>query len=458
MKISKAQILGKFKSFFRVEFGAENLTSFAGLVIFGLLFSRLQLKERLRRCFAHLDGSPLYSRQVIILWLLVHLLLGFRRLRDIEYYRGDPLVLRTLGLKRLPDVATISRALKKMDEREVEKLADLSCEMVMDRLRAENFSRLTVDFDGSVLSTKGQYEGTAVGYNPRHKGARSYYPLFCTVAQTGQFLDMQHRPGNVHDSKLADDFIMRCLDLMRRNFPRAILEARLDGAHFSDNTLDLLTNYDAQFSVSAPFRRFWALKSLIDNCTTWRRIDKDWSCFEKQWKPESWDKKYRFIFYRQRVKQRDKAPLQLDLFTPASREYEYSVIVTNKQESAEAVLLFHHGRGAQEGIFGEAKSRTALDVIPTKRLHGNQTFTLCAMMAHNLGRELQMQISPPQRKQSPTRAALWCFKKLDTLRRELIQRAARFIRPQGKLTLLLPDHPAFKRDFSRCLEILKPAA
>jgi hypothetical protein len=28
-----------------------------------------------------------------------------------------------------------------------------------------------------------------------------YYPLFSTIAQAGQFLDLLHRPGNVHDSR-----------------------------------------------------------------------------------------------------------------------------------------------------------------------------------------------------------------------------------------------------------------
>ena len=59
---------------------------------------------------------------------------------------------------------------------------------------------MTLDYDGSVLSTGRHAEGTAVGFNKKKKGARSYYPLFCTVAQTDQVLDVHHRPGNVHDS------------------------------------------------------------------------------------------------------------------------------------------------------------------------------------------------------------------------------------------------------------------
>ena len=41
---------------------------------------------------------------------------------------------------------------------------------------------VTLDFDGSGQSTRRHAEGSAVGYNKKRKGARSYYPLFCTVA------------------------------------------------------------------------------------------------------------------------------------------------------------------------------------------------------------------------------------------------------------------------------------
>jgi len=36
---------------------------------------------------------------MIVLGLIVHLMLGYRRLRDMEYYRDDLMVLRLLGLE-----------------------------------------------------------------------------------------------------------------------------------------------------------------------------------------------------------------------------------------------------------------------------------------------------------------------------------------------------------------------
>lgn len=64
-----------------------------------------------------------------------------------------------------------------------------------------------------------------------------YYPLFCTVAQTGQFFDVYHRPGNVHDSNGATAFIDACLGRVRERAPRSRLESRLDSAFFSEDVL-----------------------------------------------------------------------------------------------------------------------------------------------------------------------------------------------------------------------------
>ena len=112
-------------------------------------------------------------QRLIVLLLIVHLLLGFRRLRDVDYYRDDPLVRRLLGLHRLPDVATICRTLAVMGRHSVDKVRQLCSAVVLDALRRECFARLTLDFDGSVTATRGHAEGTAVGYNTRKKGARS---------------------------------------------------------------------------------------------------------------------------------------------------------------------------------------------------------------------------------------------------------------------------------------------
>ena len=458
VKSSKTQIHAKFHKIPTIRFDDQLLTSFSGLLIFQLLFKRLKFKQQLKKCFSHLKVSPIFGHHLTVMILVVHLILGFRRLRDIDYYRDDPIVLRLMGLKRLPNVSTISRSLSQMDSQSIDNIHKLSRSIVINGLQREQFPRLTMDFDGSVLSTKGHAQGSAVGFNKGKKGSRSYYPLFCTVSQTGQFFDMHHRPGNVHDSNGTADFMLQCFTTLKSQIPGTIIESRMDSAFFNKDIISLLAEKHVKFTASVPFARFTQLKEMIEECHSWNKIDNKWSYFETQWKPKSWNDKFRFLFIRKKVKKIQKGPLQLDLFEPLDLNYEYKVIVTNKVESAKSVVLFHNGRGSQESVFGDAKTDTALDIIPCKRLSSNQVFTLASMMAHNLSREMQMLAHPAATRAKPKRPTAWTFKKLSTIRHQIIQRAGRLTRPQGKLLLTMSKNRAVKKDLFHFMDVLQKVA
>jgi hypothetical protein len=287
VKSSKAQIEAKFHKIPVIRFEDQKLTSFSGLLIFQLLFKRLNLKQRLKKCFNHLKVSPVFGRHLVVLLMIIHILLGFRRLREVDYYRDDPLVHRLMGLRKLPDVSTISRALSQMEPDGVRNVRNLSRSIVIEGLQREDFARITMDFDGSVQSTKGHAEATAIGFNKKKKGSRSYYPLFCTVAQTGQFFDVLHRPGNVHDSNGADEFMLSCFTEAKANLNNTVFESRMDSAFFNQKILSVLNDNQVKFTASVPFERFCELKGMIENTTHWHEIDSQWSYFETQWKPKS---------------------------------------------------------------------------------------------------------------------------------------------------------------------------
>ena len=92
----------------------------------------MKLKERLKNCFSHhIKVSSIFGHHCIILLLIVHLLIGFRLLREVDYYRDDPIVLRLLGLRRLPDTSTISRALCQIEVEGVDNYRQLLRELVI---------------------------------------------------------------------------------------------------------------------------------------------------------------------------------------------------------------------------------------------------------------------------------------------------------------------------------------
>src|SRR5512147_1376206 len=150
MKLSRNQVQSKTHAIPELRFEDQKLTSFAGLVVFQLLFQRLDLKNRLRNCFHHLRSNRAYDHALAVLGLIVHLLIGFRQLRDVHYYRDDPMVKRILGLNCLPNVATTSRLLATADSTSVTSLRQLIRQMVLQVLASLGLRRLTLDFDGSV--------------------------------------------------------------------------------------------------------------------------------------------------------------------------------------------------------------------------------------------------------------------------------------------------------------------
>lgn len=437
MKFRRSDVCCQAHAFPVLRFESHAITSYAGLVLFQKLFAILDLKARLRGCFRHLAGGKAFGQATIFLQLIVHVVLGFRELRDSRAYRDDPMVQRLLGLKRLPDVATVSRMLKDADSKSVDHLRRMLGQMVFDRLTTLGLARITLDFDGSVQSTRRHAEGTAVGYNKKRKGARSYYPLFCTIAQTGQVLDFLHRSGNVHDSHGAREFILACIQAVRQALPGITVEVRMDSAFFSDQMVSALQADGIEFTISVPFERFAELKGVIESRRRWQPISAEVAYFEADWKPKVWDLRFRFLFIRTRAQRQHKEPIQLDLFVPHEYGYDFKVIVTNKTREANRIVAFHEGRGSQEGILGELKTHCQMGYVPVRTRVGNQLYLLAGLFAHNLTRELQMATTPPCRNTTANRAALWAFEKLDTLRTTLLHRAGRFTRPQRILTLTL---------------------
>jgi len=460
MRVSRKDVTSATHAVPEVRFEEQELTSFGGLVMLQALLHETGLRARLRSAVRHLSSSTGYCASRIALLLIVHLFIGWRRLRDLDYYSTDPLVKRVVGLDRIPNVSTVSRRLAEFDERAVDNLRGLLRDTVGGRAIAASPRRLTLDFDGSVISTKARgIEGTAVGYNSKSKGSRSYYPLFAVMAQTGQVFDLLHRAGNCHDSRGALDFIVACERDLRSQGFAGVLEVRLDGAHYSDATCARLHEEGIEFSVSVPFERLPRLKGVIEARTLWHRIDDEWSYFTWSWRPNA-KSRYSFpcVIYRRRVAKPRKGPIQLDLFEPIERDHEYKVVMTNKRLSPAAVLRYHNGRGSQEATLGEGKSQLGLGYLPSRREAGNQVYMLCNLIAHALGRELQMRAAPPRSTNTATRACLWAIERLGTLRSRLIKRAARLIRPQGRPVLSFANCPDAERDIRNLIHAASTAA
>lgn len=69
-----------------------------------------------------------------------------------------------------------------------------------------------------------------------------------------------------------------------------------------------------------------------------------------------------------------------------------------------------------------------------------------------------MVVRKPARTTLQKRPALWDFEQIDTLRRRIVQRAGRLIRPKGKLTLSMNANDSVKNELLHYLDAIDKAA
>jgi hypothetical protein len=88
VKVAKADIYRQVSSLPALKFEEQQLTSFAGLVVFQKLFETCRLKERLHEACAHLQARHYYGFSTILQCLIVHIVLGYRQLRSERLLSG----------------------------------------------------------------------------------------------------------------------------------------------------------------------------------------------------------------------------------------------------------------------------------------------------------------------------------------------------------------------------------
>ena len=85
MKASRRNTYRQARAIPALRFEDQSLTSFAGLVVFQQFFANIKLAARFANCFGHLKSKKVFGLQKVFLQLVVHLILGFRELRDSQH-------------------------------------------------------------------------------------------------------------------------------------------------------------------------------------------------------------------------------------------------------------------------------------------------------------------------------------------------------------------------------------
>ena len=147
--------------------------------------------------------------------------------------------------------------------------------LVGEVIGRSDLRRLTLDVDGSVVSTGLRVEGARRGFNPHRRKVPSYYPITAYESNTGQVLRVCNRAGNVHDGKASVEFLQALFGQLDETLERRhVLEMRMDGAFFREDVIDWLEAQAVQYAIKVPFYRWLGLKQHIVG----QRKTSSWIC------------------------------------------------------------------------------------------------------------------------------------------------------------------------------------
>ena len=359
----------------RVEFTGSVMTSYGGAGLFRRFVDRLGLPKRLNE----IEGLPSgrrYSTGQYLLTLVLALMLGRGRQTDVAALGADTGALAALGLSGVPSQSSLSRFLAGCSWPGCQALSRLNARLV--RRMRKGYRSATLDLDGHVISTRGEPQGSNFGYNPKRKGARSYFLLLGFLAEGRDIVSGLLLAGS-RASVSAKDAI-RSYRESRRALPESVkrLRLRADAAFYSDEFFSRLERDRVSYFVavpgSAPMRPIvWGLR--------YRCLDKRWAVAEFEYEAGSWDKKRRFVVIRERL---DAAGSRRQKRLFESDRYGYQLFVTNTDWSPERVWRFYNQRARAENIIKEGDEDFALDHVVSRSLAGNRMWMLLSLLAYNL--------------------------------------------------------------------------
>jgi len=293
-----------------------------------------------------------------------------------------------------------------------------------------------LDFDSTARTLYGNHEGVVKGYNPGHKGKKSYHPSICTEAHFHDCLGGELRYGNAHTAEGIIDVFDEAVTLLPSGTRE--IRVRADSGFYSKDFIARLSQNYVKFAVVA--RMTSALEHRVPGLR-YHRINKVESTAEFQYQPQGWDKPYRFMVLREKLTETRKE--QLTLFT--IDKYAYHAIVTNLDLTPYGVFSFYQDRGGMERIIRTVKEDLPFGKAPTHAFDANALYAELSLLGYNVIVWFKRLCLPED----------WQTYTIGTLRHRLLLIPGNFTRTHNRPELKLPKNSPYQDTFLYALDRIK---
>jgi hypothetical protein len=226
----------------------------------------------------------------------------------------------------------------------------------------------TLDIDATqIVAEKREAKWT-------YKGERGYMPMVGHLAENGLVLGDEFREGNEAPGARNLEFIEHCVAQMPQG--KRVAHLRADSATYQAAVFNWCEAHHLTFAIGGDLDQ--AVKGVIETIPAgaWRPYH-DGHIAETVHSMNKTKQAFRLIVIRR--------PVQQPLFAAETPPERYTVIASNREESAEATVRWYNRRGeTSENRIKELKIGFGLERLPCGTLAANAVFFRIGVFAYNL--------------------------------------------------------------------------
>ena len=430
------------------DFQGSNMTAYGGLLPVATMLEKLQFQQLIEQ---HVTIKRLTTSMPgcrFVLAMILALYVGFSRLNHLQFLQREPMLTGILEVGELPVQSTFWRFLASLHLGAAPQLLQVGRQMrqrVWEAAHVE-LKEVTLDTDTTVQTVYGRQMGARKGYNPQHRGKKSYQPILTFLAETREYVGGELRKGDRPTGKQ----IAAHLDSVIAALPQSVerIYARADSGFYCWEAVAAYAKHGCRFVISAQKTPRLVAELKAARWTGSPRTDADGQC-EFRYQPEGWGRAYRFVALRYLKKAKPAAQNeQYQLFdTP---EYTYRVFVTDMDAAIDVVVGFYRQRAGAENLIKEANNDAGLAAHPSARWSMNCVHFQLAMLAYNLNCWLMLFHREEQARVGDLRHTT-----LATARLRFLFLAAKIVRHAGAVLVRYSDHYAEQGTMGRLMDRLR---
>ena len=425
----------------QITFDDRRLVANAGLLLPATLDLHLGLPELVQQRLDLGNAPGRANTGDKIMTLVASALAGGDCIDDADVLRTGGTVCTLGSVVKAP--STLGTFLRSFRWGHVRQLDRVSRELLARAWQAgagPGDGPLTIDLDSTICETYGLDKEGARHHG--YTGARGYHPLLATAAGTGEVLMSRLREGRANTARGAAHFLRETVGRVRHAGAKGQLTVRVDSGFYTHAVVAVCRKTKVRFSIT--IRQRASLRNLIEAIP-----EADWAPIP-YWMDGAADvAETAYTPFRSKP---DAAPVRLIVRrvkpTPGSQlalfaSYSYHGFITDRDGEMLELEADHRRHAETENAIRDLKYGVGLNHMPSGRFAANAAWLAVQVMAHNLARwTARIGLGEP-------------IVTTKTLRRRFFALAGRLTRSARRLTLHLPRHCPWEKQFSRALARLQ---